>query len=147
MKELQTAQDLIKTNNSSVAAGFNMFIHGHPPIKFTDGYHDAYDRIQGYEYAEKMAKEDGIAFTKVFKCGASTCFPFLYGGFFVCNACGNKGVDKEWWKIQVEKDGNEYCCHGLDFINLQESDNYAFGKTFEIAISNYQKLMISKEIL
>ena len=48
----------------------------------------------------------------------------------VCNSCGNKDVDKEWWKIKVEKDGNEYCCHGLDFVNLQESNNYAFGKTF-----------------
>jgi hypothetical protein len=47
-----------------------------------------------------------------------------------------------WWKIQVEKDGNEFCCHGLDFINLQESSNYAFGKTFEEAISNYEKVML-----
>ena len=67
MSKLKTAQELIKTNNSSVMAGFNMFIHGHPPITFGDGYHDAYDRMQGYEFAQKMAKEDGIAFTKVFK--------------------------------------------------------------------------------
>jgi hypothetical protein len=49
----------------------------------------------------------------------------------VCNGCGSKDVDKEWWKIKVEKDGNQFCCHGLDFVNLQESDNYAFGKTYQ----------------
>ena len=142
METLKTAQELIKTNNTSVIAGFNMFIQGYPPITFGDGYHDAYDRIQGYEFAQKMAKEDGIAFTKVFKCRPERCNPFMYGGFFVCNNCGSKGVDKEWWKIKVEKDGNEFCCHGLDFINLQESSNYAFGKTFEEAISNYEKAML-----
>ena len=88
MSKLKTAQELIKTNNSSVMAGFNMFIHGHPPITFADGYHDTYDRMQGYEYAQKMAKEDGIAFTKVFKCKQGDCHPFQYGGFFVCNNCG-----------------------------------------------------------
>lgn len=142
MNNLKTAQDLIKTSNSSIKAGFDMFIYGHHPITFNDGYSDAYERMQGYEFAEKMAKEDGIAFTHVFKCKNGNCHPFQYGGFFVCNDCGGKGVDKEWWKIQVEKDGSEYCCHGLDFVNLQESSNYAFGKTFEEAISNYGELMI-----
>lgn len=141
---LKYAQDLIQVNSKSVAAGFNMFINGYPPITFGDGYSDAYERIQGYEFAEKMAKENGIAFKKVFKCEKTDCHPFLYGGFFVCNSCGMKGVDKKWWIIQVEKDGNEYCCHGLDFINLQESDNYAFGKTFEQAVSNYGAVMMGK---
>lgn len=137
------AQDLIKTNNRSIIAGFNMFINGHPPLTFSDGYHDAYDRMQGYEFAQNMAKENGIAFTHPFKCERSSCFPFQYGGFFVCNSCGVKGVDKDWWNIQVEKDGNEYCCHGLDFANLQESTNYAFGKSFSEAIRNYRNVMIN----
>ena len=142
METLKYSQDLIKSNNRSCEAGFNMFIHGHHPITFEDDYHDTYDRMKCYEFAQKMAKEDGIAFTKVFKCKQGDCHPFQYGGFFVCNNCGQKGVDKEWWKIQVEKDGNEFCCHGLDFVNLQESSNYTFGKTFEDAISNYEKLML-----
>ena len=143
MEKLKYAQDLIKTTNTSVASGFNMFILGDSPIKYTDGYHDAYERMQGYEFAEKMAKDDGIAFTHVFKCRESDCFPFQYGGFFVCNSCGRKGVDKDWWQIKVEKDGNAFCCHGLDFINLQESDNYAFGNSFEEAIKNYGELMLN----
>ncbi|MCZ4244964.1 hypothetical protein [Pedobacter punctiformis] len=140
MENLKYAQDYIRAN-SSVMSGFNMFINGHAPITFGDGFNDAYERIQGYEYAEKMARENAIAFTHVFGCKKSGCYPFQYGGFFVCNSCGGKGVDKDWWKIKVEKDGNEYCCHGLDFKNLQESDNYAFGKTFDEAIYNYGELM------
>lgn len=145
MKELKYAQDLIKTTNTSVASGFNMFIKGHPPISFSDGYHDAGAIMQGYEYAKKMAEEDGIAFTHPFKCGQSNCHPFKYGGFFVCNICGRKDVDKKWWKIQVEKDGDAYCCHGLDFINIMESDNYAFGDTFEEAIKEYEKAMLKNQ--
>lgn len=143
MRTLKYARDLIKSRNSSITAGFNMFINGHPRITYGDGYSDAYDRIQGYEYAEKMAKENGIAFIRPFECkGRTNCSPFQYGGFFVCNSCGMKGVDKDWWKVYVEKDGNEYCCKGLDFKNIQESDNYAFGKSFEEAIQNYGSLMI-----
>lgn len=146
MEELKYAQDLIKTNSPNVMGGFNGFINGHKEPKMSE-YGDRsewYSRLQGFQHAEKMAKENGIGFKNPFKCGKSTnCFPFDYGGFFVCNSCGNKGVDKDWWKIKVEKDGNEYCCHGLDFLNLQESDNYAFGKTFEEAISNYGELMVN----
>ena len=147
METLKYAQEFIKSSNRLVYGGFNTFINGGNEPKSHE-YGDKsqwYAMYQGYQYAEKMAKEDGIAFTYRFKCGKnSNCFPFEYGGFIVCNACGNKNVDKEWWKIKVEKDGNEYCCHGLDFINLQESDNYAFGKTFEDAIKNYEKLILTK---
>lgn len=143
MEKLKFAEDLIKTRNRSISAGFNMFINGDPEITFGQGYSDAYERMQGYDYAKKMAIDNGIAFTHVFKCEQNGCHPFKYGGFFVCNSCGNKDVNKAWWEIKVEKDGNEYCCHGLDFINLQESENYAFGKTFEEAIKNYGIKMIS----
>ena len=143
MIKIKYAQDLIKTSSTSVACGFNMFIMGYPPITFGDGYYDAYERMQGYEFAEKMAKNDGIAFTHKFNCDCGGS-PVLYGGSFCCNKCGRANVQKSWWDIIVEKDGNEYCCHGLDFINLQESSNYAFGKTFKEAIENYGKLFINK---
>lgn len=140
MEKLKTAQYLIKTSNPSVASGFNMFIYGHDAPIHSE-YHDHYARYQGFIFARDMAKEGKIAFTHKFRCNCGG-YPFQYGGFWVCNSCGGKDVDKEWWKIKVEKDGNEYCCHGLDFINLQESDNYAFGKTFKYAIKNYGELMI-----
>ena len=44
---------------------------------------------------------------------------------------------KDGLKIKVLKDGNSFCCIGEHFKNLQESDNYAFGETFEDAIENY----------
>lgn len=144
-QKLKTAEELIKASKNAMS-GFNMFIYGSGEPKRCD-YGDKsqwYAEQQGYDYAKKMAQENGIAFTHIFKCGKSgNCFPFMFGGFIVCNACGNKSVDKDWWKIQVEKDGNKFCCHGLDFVNLQESSNYAFGETFEEAISNYESVMLA----
>ena len=139
MREILRAQDLIKEPSSSFAAGFDSFIYGYPEPKYTDGYHDFYKRSQGWLYAKDMAKGKGLAFTNAFRCDCGG-YPFLYGGFWVCNKCGNKNVDRDWWNICVEKDGDEYCCHGLDFIDLQESSNYAFGETFNEAIDNYEKL-------
>lgn len=146
MKTLKYANELISGGNYA-KAGFNMFIDGcsEPKASEYGDKNEWYSLLQGYQYAKKMAKEDGIAFTYPFKCKQSDCFPFEFGGFFVCNGCGNKGVDKDWWKIQVEKDGNEFCCHGLDFINLQESNNYAFGKTFEEAIQNYRTTILKQK--
>jgi hypothetical protein len=143
MEKLKYAQDLIKTRNSSVSSGFNMFINGSPQITFGDGYHDAYARMQGWEFAEEMAKNGEIYFTHKFKCECGGN-PIEYGGFWCCNSCGRKGVDKEWWKIKVEKDGKSFCCHGLNFKSLMESKNYAFGDTFEEAISNYEKVMVDE---
>jgi hypothetical protein len=140
MEKLKYAQDLIKSKNGSINGGFNMFIYGHERPKPND-YYDYGERIQGFDFAEKMAKENGIAFTHNFGCNCGG-HAFQYGGFFVCNSCGGKGVDKDWWKIKVKKDGNAYCCHGLDFVNLQESNNVAFGDIFEDAIENYGKLML-----
>lgn len=146
MTKLKYAQDLIKAS-PSVMAGFNTFINGGESPKHPD-YGDKnewYASLKGYNYARQMSKDEGIAFKHPFKCTTkSKCHPFSYGGSFVCNHCNKSNVDFDWWNIQVEKDGNEYCCHGLDFVNLQESDNYAFGKTYEDAIKKYGILMISK---
>lgn len=147
MTELKYAQDLIKVSNSNIKGGFNAFIMGDEEPRLHDyGCRSDWNaQLQGYKFAKKMSKEDAIAFTYKFKCKCSGT-PFKYGGFFVCNSCGGKGVDKKWWKIQVEKDGNSYCCHGLDFINLQESSNYAFGDTYQDSINNYEKVMINDRI-
>ena len=138
-EKLKYAQDLIKTLNRSVSGGFNMFISGHDRPRPNDCY-DYSDRVQGFDFAVKMAKEDSIAFTYRFDCSCGG-HAFQYGGFFVCNSCGGKGVDKDWWKIKVEKDGNSYCCHGLDLVDIKESDNVAYGDTFEESIKNYGELM------
>jgi hypothetical protein len=140
MVELKTAQYLIKTHNPSVACGFNMFIHGDKAPTFNGEYYDAGPRSVGYDIAREMAEENGIAFKHNFGCSCGH-YSFMYGGFFVCNGCGKKGCDEKWWEIQVEKDGDQFCCHGLDFENLQESDNYEFGETFNQAIKNYGEKM------
>lgn len=145
MFKIKHAEELIKASSGYARAGFNMFIDGDTEPKSSE-YRDKsewYSLIQGYQFAQKMAKEDGIFFTYPFKCSQSGCFPFKYGGFFVCNSCGNKNVDRDWWKIRVVKDGNAFCCHGIDFINLQESNNYAFGDTYENAIENYRTVILS----
>ena len=146
MEKLKYSDELIKSS-SNVMAGFNQFIFGMGEPK-RGNYGDIsqwYEEQQGYDCAKKMAKEKGIAFTHIFKCNKdkSYCHPFGYGGGFVCNSCGRNNLDKDWWKIKVVKDGNAFCCHGLDFINLQSSKNYAFGDTFEEAISNYESVMLS----
>lgn len=145
MGKLKYAQDLIKTSNSSIDCGFNMFINGESEPKCTDGYHDFYARSEGWLYAKELAKEGKIAFTHKFRCRCGG-YPIMYGGFWCCNSCGGKSVDMEWWKIKVEKDGNSYCCHGLDFENIMESENYAFGDTFEQAIDNYESIMRKSKI-
>jgi hypothetical protein len=67
MEELKLAQDLIKTSNTSVECGFNMFVFGeNPPIH--NEYHDHYPRHQGYMFAKEMARKGEIAFTYKFKC-------------------------------------------------------------------------------
>lgn len=42
--------------------------------------------------------------------------------------------------IKVMPDGNAFCCVGEGFIDLIESENYAFGDTFEEAITNFKAL-------
>jgi hypothetical protein len=78
-------------------------------------------------------------------CG-TPCFD--YGGGWRCgaiycsnnvnNPSGNLGPAPAWWNkgINVIKDGNAWCAHGEDFINLQES-NAAFGETPKEAVKQY----------
>jgi len=82
------------------------------------------------------------------KCGSPT---FDYGGGWRCLAmyCFNNasnpapsvGPTPTWWNkgIQVVRDGNAWCAHGADFLNLQES-NCAFGSTPDEAVSEYLKI-------
>lgn len=143
MEKLKWARDLIKTRDSSVSCGFNMFIMGDRSPNFQDYPNDAFERLQGYKKANEMANDGKIYYTHRFKCSCGGD-PFYFGGFIVCNSCGGKGVNKDWWIIKVEKDGNGYCCHGLNFEDIQDSSNYAFGKTRQEAIDNYEKLRNKK---
>lgn len=133
------AQDIIKTNSSSVRAGFDMFLTGdEDPV--CGNYFDKSERSQGYRKAKEMAEDGKVFFIHRFRCKCGG-YPFMYGGFRVCNDCGVKNTEEDWHTIKVEKDGDKYCCHGLGFEDLQKSDKYAFGNTHHEAIVNYEKLL------
>lgn len=138
---MKTGQDYIKNGSGADNCGFNNRIHGE---KYNDvfRYPHNYDMIGGWNLADKMIEEGRIYFLHNFHHSHSDCkgYAFTYGGFWVCNTCGAKGVDEPWWTVKVMKDGNAWCCIGEDFVNLQESDNVAFGDTREDAISNYGDL-------
>jgi hypothetical protein len=58
---------------------------------------------KAYDYAKKNG-ERRIAFTHYFQmCEKSGCFPFNYGGFMVCNSCGNKMWIKRMVEVKLKK--------------------------------------------
>lgn len=93
----------------------------------------------GWTFGERMAgyNEWHLYLGPCPKCGTA-CFD--YGGGWRClghycsnnasNPIGNLGPSPAWWNtgIQVKKDGDAWCAHHADFINLQESDA-SFGAT------------------
>lgn len=78
-------------------------------------------------------------------CGSPT---FDYGGGWRClaqycdknanNPAPTVGSEPDWWNtgIQVKKDGDMWCAHCEDFINLQESES-GWGKTPGDAVKQY----------
>lgn len=142
---MKTAQDYMKGNGGETFAGFNRRIYG-------ETYADAFRHAQGEQYrqlyfgwtlADGMIKAGKIYSIHNFHNSHGGCngHAFLYGGTWVCNTCGCSGVNKPWWVIKVQKDGDQWCCVGEDFENLQESRNYAFGPTYEEAVNNYGNVM------
>lgn len=101
---------------------------------------------KGWEYGEKMAgyNEWHSYLGPCPHCGTA-CFD--YGGGWRClgaycsnnvgNDAPNLGPSPNWWNtnILVKKDGNAWCAHYDDFINLQESVA-AFGMTPQEAVDN-----------
>jgi len=142
---MKTAQDYIGTTNSAAFSGFNSRIYGHSYNDTFQYPHERSDgaRHAGWELAESMIKSGKIYSIHNFHQSHGGCrhgFAFPYGGTWVCNTCNNSHLDRPWWVIKVIKDGNQWCCIGEDFENLQESGNYAFGETRELAIENYGDL-------
>lgn len=139
--KLLFAQDVFKSNyDASYAGGFNQRVLG-DPLPSTFNAWDRGVRGQGWEAAEQLVQAGKIYFVHPFPHGSGACGAFPYGGTWVCNSCGNSGLDKPWWRIRVFKDGSAWCCVGEGFEDLQASDNYAFGDTRDEAIEAYGKLM------
>ena len=102
----------------------------------------------GYQLAEKLIAEGKIYFVNPFKCNQNDCpTRFQYGGFWACNTCYTHISTPEWWIIKVMEDGDSFCCVGKGFVNLQESENYAFGNSRDEAIENDRLLHTNHEKL
>jgi hypothetical protein len=140
------AQDILKNSAGSIGAGFNRRIGGQSYADAFQYPHERTDRemVAGFNKAEEMIQSGEIFYVHNFhKLECPRGYAFQYGGGYVCNTCNRNDLDKEWWKIKVMKDGNAWCCVGNGFVDLQESDNYAFGDTREQAIQAYGELMLS----
>lgn len=146
----KSGQDYIKDPCSSSIAGFNCRQGGHSyadTFRYPDERTNA-DRYGGWDLADRMIEEGKIFYLHNFHKSHGDCpngFAFPYGCTWVCNTCNSERLDKDWWIIKVEKDGNAWCCVGEDFVNLQESDCYAFGDTKDEAIKNYGDVMCEAE--
>lgn len=141
-----TASDLLKNPMSfsgDFIGGFNSRLFG-DSYQETCGYphpsHVVGSRASGWEAANRMINNGKIFYRHIFTHDCKGV-SFNYGGTHVCNTCGRRDINKNWWIIKIVKDGDMFMVMGEGFKNLQESNNYAFGETKEQALMNYQKLM------
>lgn len=131
-------------NGGQAAAGFNRCVGGWTWIDAFQYPHEKTDRYLhgGWDLAQKLIDKGEIYYVHNFhRLDCETGYAFPYGGTWVCNTCGKQDLMNDKWKIKVFKDGNAWCCVGLNFVNLQESDNYAFGKTRQESIDTYWKVV------
>tara|TARA_R110000744_G_scaffold345967_4_gene451433 strand:+ start:523 stop:939 length:417 start_codon:yes stop_codon:yes gene_type:complete len=134
---MKDAQDYLSEYVSGrVRGGFNQRIQGCP---MPTG-HGQSDELQGWSKADDMIRNGEIYYTHTFPHNCRE-LSFKYGGSDVCNACGRRGLSRSWWNIKVMKDGSAWFVVGEGFLNLQESDNYAFGDTKKEALDSYYQLM------
>lgn len=137
---MKSAQDYLSDAcNGRVRGGFNQRIQG-CSMPTGQGQNEEY---LGWCKADEMISDGKIYYTHTFPHSNCDELSFKYGGSDVCNKCEKEGLSKSWWNIKVMRDGGAYFCVGEGFINLQESDNYAFGDTKKEAIDNYYTLMIN----
>jgi len=129
-------------NGGSAACGFDRRVYGETYLEAFRYPHEQQDRYLqgGYDLADKLIDKGELHYVHNFHyLDCKGGFAFKYGGTWVCNTCGGARLNDEEWKIKVFKDGDNWFCVGLDFINLQESNNYGFDKDKKKAIENYWK--------
>jgi hypothetical protein len=148
-KKLELAQDIMRDAEGMSGAGFNRRVFGVPYNDCFQHDHERFNRDLhgGWDLADRLIAEGKLYYVHNFHRSHGNCprgHAFEYGTKWVCNTCGEEGVDKPWWSIKVFMDGNAWCCIGLGFVSLQASDNYAFGESREQAIANYGELMSTK---
>jgi hypothetical protein len=141
--KLAYAQDVFNDPSVSFSCGFNARVAGHTYNECFTYPHERSDgaRQNGWDSAARFIDEGKIYSVVPFHDKDCDGTPFPYGGTWVCNTCGESQLNKPWWNVKVYKDGSEWICVGENFVNLQESENFAFGSTRKEAIANYGKLM------
>jgi len=147
-EKLQMAQDILGNDcGGDYGSGFNMRVSGYTEQE-TNGY-PAYPspaRYAGWVHADNLIREGKIfsvhRFNHMHFDSVCKGYAFPYGGSFVCNTCERSRLEQPWWTVKVRKDGSAFHCIGLDFINLMESNNHAFGDTKEEALANYEALFM-----
>ena len=149
MNKLLFGDDVIKNGAGYALAGFNRRVLGSTQSEAFKYPHERVNRELhgGWELADRMIREGKLYYVHNFH-QSHECkdgWAFQYGGSWVCNGCNHSHLDKPWWTIKVYKDGNAWCCVGLEFEDLQESDCYSFGDTREESIKNYGDLMIQQD--
>lgn len=117
---MKTAQDYIKNSTGYCMGGFNSRLFGE---SFTETTRSARGYVfnelsAGWYLADGMIK-DGKIYSKI-------------------------RINQKELEFRCFKDGNQYCCVGKGFENLQESKNYAFGDSFDEAIVNFALLEHTK---
>lgn len=143
---LMYAHDVMRNAGGDAAGGFNARILGHSKAdamaNVTWGYGE---RLAGWRLADDMVRAGKLYAVHNFH-HSHECrgHAFPYGGTFVCNECGRSSLNKDWWTIKCYPDGDAWCCVGSDFENLQASDCFAFGDTYDEAIKAYGDLMVSR---
>jgi hypothetical protein len=148
--KFETAQALCEELYSSCSAnyraGMSIRINGGSYADLIEHSDWRDGKSAGWYAAEELINNGRVFFVYPFECERTECpTRFQYGGFWACNKCNTHISTPEWWKIKVMKDGNKYCCVGNGFINLQESNNYAFGDNYIDAINNYWHLMMEQQ--
>lgn len=108
---MMLAQDYLSDSASGECrGGFNSRLYGDSRSKTLRGIPNGSrwaERNAGWERADSMIRKGSI-------------FSMECGVEFKCSP-----------------DGNQWCCIGPDFINLQESENYTFGSTQREAIDAF----------
>lgn len=145
-EKLKYSEHFMKHAGGEAGCGFNARIMGHSHQEaMSQIVHGYVERAYGWHLADNMASAGKLYavhnFHNSHECSGHA---FPYGGTFVCNTCDRSNLAKDWWGIKCFPDGDAWCCVGLEFEDLQTSDCYAFGSTYDEAIKNYGDLMISR---
>lgn len=145
-EKLMMAEHFLICPGGNAGGGFNSRVLGHSYAEAMNHIQHGYgSRSSGWKLADDMARAGKLYAVHNFH-HSHECHghAFPYGGSFVCNTCGRADLAKPWWSIKCYPDGNAWCCVGLDFEDLQASDCYAFGDTYDAAIKAYGDLMVSR---